>query len=83
MHMRRFAESTRDLLEEVAELPMVGRTRDEFLNRVNALLDAKSAVVVAVHQLGQEFTEFVNWAVPAGEIRTDIRPLLRNTFLEM
>lgn len=80
---RQFRETTRALLEEVSELPLVGRSRAEYLNRLNALLDAKTAVVVAVHQFSEALTDFINWSVPDRELQTDVRPLLREMFLEM
>lgn len=62
---------------------MVGRDRTEFLNRMNALLESKTAVIVAMHQFSYTLTEFINWAVPEGNLQTDVTPLLRENYLEL
>lgn len=80
---RQFRETTRALLEELADLPLVGRSRAEYLNRMNALLEAKTAVVVAVHNFSDNLTDFINWSVPVRELQTDVRALLRELYLEM
>ena len=63
-------------------MPLLGRSKEELIDRVTVLLDAKTAVVVAMHQFSDAFTGFCNWALPDGELTTDVRTMLRRLYLE-
>lgn len=61
---------------------MVGRTREEFLERLSAVTEAKTAVILAAAQLNDAVIDFVNWSVPARGLQTDVTALVRELFLE-
>ena len=62
---------------------MVGRSRGQFLTYLRDLLEAKTALVLAVNKYSDLLTEFIDWSAPERELQTDVEPLLREMYLEL
>ena len=75
-------EAITELLDEVSDMPLVGVTKAEFLARMKIVLDAKTVVIEAMHDFSDVLTKFIEWAAPERELQTDMRPLLRQLFID-
>ena len=79
---REVRETITELLDEVTDMPLVGVARAEFLTRMKTVMDAKTVLIETMHDFSDLLIEFVEWAATERELRTDVRPLLRQLFID-